>query len=81
MRSCVGVQVPCPGVRGAEGQVKRQGVTARWGLQDAWREGAGRRTGTRYEVWHSRDERARNRKGLHPRVAVFYKSGAYAPTV
>jgi hypothetical protein len=29
MLSCLGVQVSCPGVRGAEGQGKRQGVTAR----------------------------------------------------
>ncbi len=37
----------CPGVRGAEGQGKRKGVTARWGLKDAWNEhaGGGTRTG------------------------------------
>jgi hypothetical protein len=35
MRSCLGVKVSCPGVRGAEGQGKRKGVTARWGLKEA----------------------------------------------
>ncbi len=46
MLSCSGVKVPCPGIRGAEGQGKRQGVTARWGLKEAWNEGAGRGTRT-----------------------------------
>jgi Trk K+ transport system NAD-binding subunit len=62
----LGVKVPCPGVSGAEGQVKRKGVTARWGLKAAWSECAARRTGTRYEVWHSRDARARHSKVLYP---------------
>jgi hypothetical protein len=61
--------------------VKRKGVTARWGLKEAWSECAGRRTGTQYEVWHSRDELARNSEVLHPHVAVLYKLGAYAQTV
>ena len=52
MLSGLGVKVPCPGMRGAEGQGKRQGVTARWGLKDAWNERAGRETRTRYEVWY-----------------------------
>jgi hypothetical protein len=68
MRSCVGVKVSCPGVRGAEGQGKRQGVTVRWGLKAAWNEGAGRGTRTGYEVWYRRGERARDSKALHPQV-------------
>jgi hypothetical protein len=81
MRSCSGVKVPRPGVRGAEGQGKRQGVTARWGLKDAWNEGAGRGTRTRDEVWYVRDEWARDHKVLHPPGDVLYQSGVYAPTV
>jgi hypothetical protein len=68
MRSCVGVKVPRPGMRGAEGQGKRKGVTARWGLKEAWNDGAGRGTRTGYEVWYSRGELARDRKALHPHV-------------
>jgi hypothetical protein len=66
MLSCLGVKVSCPGVRGAEGQGKRQGVTVRWGLEEAWNERAGRGTRTGYEVWYSRGELARNSKALHP---------------
>jgi hypothetical protein len=66
MLSCLGVKVPCPGRRGAEGHGKRQGVTVRWGLKDAWNDGAGRGTRTGDEVWYSRDEWARNSKALHP---------------
>ena len=66
MRSCSGVKVTRPGIRGAEGQGKRKGVTARWGLKAAWNERAGRGTRTGYEVWYSRGERARNSKALHP---------------
>jgi hypothetical protein len=47
MLSCLGVKVPRPGIRGAEGQGKRKGVTARWGLKEAWNERAGRGTRTR----------------------------------
>jgi hypothetical protein len=68
MRSCLGVNVPRPGVRGAEGQGTRQGVTARWGLKAAWNERAGRGTRTGYEVWYARGERARDRKALHPQL-------------
>jgi hypothetical protein len=68
-------------MRGAEGQGKRKGVTARWGLKEAWNEGAGRGTRTGYEVWYARDEWARNHKVLHPQRGVLYKSGVYAPTV
>jgi len=53
LRACVpcmlsgsGVKVPCPSVRGAEGQGKCQGVTARWGLKAAWSACAGRGTRT-----------------------------------
>jgi hypothetical protein len=81
MRSCLGVQGPRPGVRGAAGPGKRQGVTVRWGLQDAWNEGAGRGTRTGEEVWYARDERARDRQALHPQWGVLDKSGVYAPTV
>jgi hypothetical protein len=66
MRSCSGVKVPRPGVRGAEGQGKRQGVLARERLKDAWNERAGRGTRTGYKVWYSRGELARNSKALHP---------------
>jgi hypothetical protein len=81
MRSCVGVQVPCPGMRGAAGQGKRQGVTVRWGLQDAWHEGAGRGTRTGDEVWYVRDAWARHPAVLHPHRGVREQSGVYAPTV
>ena len=77
----LGVKVPCPGVRGAEGQGKRKGVTARWGLKDRWNERAGRGTRTRYEVWYRRGELARDSQALHPQWTVLYKSGAYARTV
>src|SRR5712664_3294834 len=78
MSYCSGVRVPCPGRRGAEGKAKRKGVTVRWGLKEAWSEGAGRRTGTGYEVWYVRDEWARDHKVLHPHRDVLYKSGVYA---
>src|SRR5262245_41948047 len=68
MLSCSGVKVPCPGVRGAEGQGQRQGVTARWGLKAAWNERAGRGTRTGYEVWDARGELARHSKALHPQL-------------
>ena len=67
MLSCSGVKLPCLGLAGAEGQGKRQGVTVRWGLKEAWNEGAGRGTRTRYEVWYRRASWARNSKALHPR--------------
>jgi hypothetical protein len=72
------VKVVCPGVRGAEGPGKRQGVTAGWGLKAAWNERAGRGTRTGYEVWYRRDEQARNSNVLHPQWGVRYQSGAYA---
>ena len=53
----------------------------RWGLEEAQSKRAGRRTGTGYEVWYTRDERARDREVLHPHRGVLYKSGVYAPTV
>src|SRR5712692_5968629 len=79
MSDCWGVRVPCPGRGGTEGQAKRKGVTVRWGVKEAWSKGAGRRTGTGYEVWYVRDEWARNHKVLHPQRNVLYKSGVYAP--
>jgi hypothetical protein len=81
MRVMLGVKVPSPGVRGAEGQGKRQGVTVRWGLKEAWNEGAGRGTRTRDEVWDVRDEGARPHEVLHPPWGVLDQSGVYAPTV
>ena len=51
------------------------------GLEEAQSKDAGRRTGTGYEVWHIRDELARDREVLHPRRGVLYKSGVYAPNV
>ena len=53
----------------------------RWGLEEAQSKRAGRRTGTGYEVWYTRDERARDREVLHPQRGVPYKSGVYAPNV
>ena len=38
----------------------------RWGLEEAQSKRAGRRTGTGYEVWYTRDERARDCEVLHP---------------
>jgi hypothetical protein len=72
------VKVLAPGVRAAEGEEKGKGATARWGLKEAQSKDAGRRTGTGYEVWYTRDERARDREVLHARGGVLYKSGVYA---
>ena len=68
MRSGLGVKVSRPGVRGAEGPGKRQGVTVRWGLKEAWNEGAGRGTRTGEEVWYVRDEWARHHQVLPPQL-------------
>ena len=57
-----------PGYRGAEGKEKGKGVVVRRGLKEAQSKNAGRRTGTGYEVWYTRDERARDREVLHPRL-------------
>ena len=43
----------------------------RWGLEEAQSKRAGRRTGTGYEVWYTRDERARDREVLHPQGVCF----------
>jgi hypothetical protein len=43
----------------------------RWGLEEAQSKRAGRRTGTGYEVWCTRDERARDREVLHPQGVYF----------
>ena len=53
----------------------------RCGLKEARSKSAGRRTGTGYEVWYTRDERARDCEVLHPQWGVLYKSGVYAPNV
>jgi hypothetical protein len=78
MRSCLGVNVPCPGVRGAEGPGTRQGVTARWGPTAAGNERAGRGTRTRSEVRYRRGEgHATAKPSIHPRT-VLDTSGASA---
>jgi hypothetical protein len=41
-----GVEVPVPGVSGAEGEEQGKGAAARWRLKDAESKRAGRRTGT-----------------------------------
>jgi hypothetical protein len=53
----------------------------RRGLKEAQSKDAGRRTGTGYEVWYIRDERARDREVLHLQGGVLYKSGVYASKV
>jgi len=50
----------------------------RRGLEEAQSKDAGRRTGTGFEVWYTRDERARDCEVLHLQRGVLYKSGAYA---
>jgi hypothetical protein len=45
--------------------------TVRWGLEEAQSKRAGRRTGTGYEVWYTRDERARDCEVLHPQGVCF----------
>jgi hypothetical protein len=62
------VEVLTPGFRGAEGKEKGKGVIVRWGLKEAQSKNAGRRTGTGYEVWYARGERARDCKALHPQL-------------
>ena len=76
-----GVQVPVPGVSAAEGEEKGKGVTARWGLEEAHSNEVGRRTGTGYEGWYSRDEQARDREVLQARWGGLDTSGVYASTV
>lgn len=56
-----------PGVSGAEGEEKGQGVAARWRRKEAEAKGAGRRTGTGEEGWGTWDEGAREHDVLHPR--------------
>ena len=70
-----------PGNRGAEGKEKGKGSIVRWGLKEAQSKGTGRRTGTGYEVWYVRGERARDREALHPQGDMLYKSGVYVPKV
>ena len=67
--------------QGVEGAAKRKGVTVRWGLKEAQFKTAGRRTGTRYEVWSTRDELARDSEVLLLRWGGLYKSGVYAGKV
>jgi hypothetical protein len=65
------VKVLTPGVRGAEGEEKSKGVVARQGLKEARSDRARRRTGTGYEVWCTRDERARDGEVLHSQGVYF----------
>jgi len=53
----------------------------RWGAEVAQSKRAGRRTGTGYEVWYTRDERAGDCEVLHPQRGVLYKSGVCARNV
>ncbi len=53
----------------------------RRGLKEAQSKDAGRRTGTGFEVWYTRDELARDSEVLHPHRGVLYKSGVYASKV
>ena len=62
------MEVPTPGIRGAEGKEKFKGVVARRGLKEVQSKSAERRTGTGYEVWCVRGERARDREALHPQM-------------
>jgi len=80
------VKVLAPDDRGAEGEETGKGGTARWGLEEAQSNRAGRRTGippqagwgpTRDESRHRRDDR----EVLHPHRGVLYQSGVYAPNV
>ena len=73
-----GVEVPVPGRSRAEGKEKGRCIVVRQCAEEAQSEDAGRRTGTGYEVWHTQDERARDREVLHLRRGVLYKSGVYA---
>jgi hypothetical protein len=79
--SANGVQVPVPGVSAAAGEEKGTGVTARWGLEEAPSNEVGRRTGAGYEVWYTRDERARDREVLQARWGVLDTSGVDASQV
>src|SRR5262245_21805353 len=80
MSYCLGVRVPCPGKRGAEGQAKSKVVTERWGLKEEWSAGSGRRKVTGYEMWQAWNEWAANHEVVKPQGTVLYRSGVYAPT-
>ena len=62
------MQVPTPGIRRAEGYEKGKGAVARLGLEEVQSKSAGRRTGTGYEVWYTRDQWARDHEVLHLRL-------------
>jgi len=49
----------------------------RWGLEEAQSKRAGRRTGTGYEVWYTRDELARDNEVLHPQSGVCFINPAF----
>ncbi len=73
-----GWKSPCQVI--AEPKARRRARASSRG--EVWRKPnpkcAGRRTGTGYEVWPTRDERARDREVLHPQRGVLYKSGVFA---
>ncbi len=73
------VQVLVPGFRRAEGREEDKGIIASWGLEEVQSKSAGRRTGTGYEVWDPRDERAHDREVvLHLRSGrALCESGVY----
>ncbi len=54
------MKVLASGLHRAKGQEKDKGVIVRWGLEEVQSESAGRRTGTGYEVWYTRDKWARD---------------------
>jgi hypothetical protein len=56
----------CQGLAEPKARSRARASTVRWGLEEAPSKHAGRRTGTGDEVWHTRDERARDREVLHP---------------
>ena len=66
----LGGESPCPGVRGAEGPGKRQGVTARWGPKAAWNDVRGEGHEPETRCGYARGERARDREALHPQLGV-----------
>ena len=54
-----------------------QGVTARWGLEEAQSKGAGRRTGTGYGVWYTWNEPSHGGSAPRPLTHLWtrYKLG------
>src|SRR5262245_4791800 len=63
-----GWKSPCQVSAEPKARRRARAFIARWRLEEAQSKRAGRRTGTGYEVWYTRDEWARDHKVLHPRV-------------